>query len=256
MALPDDPTPPQTPNLPVARRFTTPELEAVIRRAVELQGGGEDELSDTEIVKIGQELGLAPATVRQAMAEVHGRGAEEKGALTTLVGARTVRASRVLRRSPAGLGSVLDAYLCETELMAPQRRFPGRTRYVRQSGLAAGMSRIARSLARTRKPLNFQQLDVAIAPIDEHSSLVEVSVDLAVVRGGLAAGVLGSSSVLATGWAAAVWATPVADPLMLLGVPAVTGAWYGMRAIYRSIFRSAEDNLESLLDRLEHDDLT
>ena len=79
--------------LPVTtRNFTTSELEAVIHRAVELQGGKpartEDGVSDVELIRIGQELGIEPATVRRAMAEVRGRPAEEQGALVRIVGGR------------------------------------------------------------------------------------------------------------------------------------------------------------------------
>src|SRR5690606_21557650 len=78
-------------NLPSAsRHFTTRELEAVIRRAVELQAGStaraDEGVSDVEIVRIGKELGLEPATIRRAMAEVRTRTADEGGALVTLAG--------------------------------------------------------------------------------------------------------------------------------------------------------------------------
>lgn len=254
--LPD----PRPANMPVSsRNLTTQELEAVIRRAVELQAGGStrsaEGVPEAEVVKIGQELGLEPTTVRRAMAEVRGLPAGEGGVLDKVVGEETVRASRVVRRPAARVASELEHFLCETELMMPQRRFPDRTRYVRDSSLAAGLTRFTRGLSRSQQPVDLKQLDVAISALDAESCLVEVRVDLGGTRGGLAAGVLGSGSVAAAGLATTVWATPVADPFMLLGIPVLGGAWYGMRAIYRSIRRSTQDKLESLLDRVEHDDL-
>lgn len=248
-------------NVPAtSRNLTTQELEAVIRRAVELQASSsarsDEGISETEVVRIGQELGLEPATVRRAMAEVRARPAEEGGALVTLAGPGTVRANRVLRRPAAGIGLLLDRHLRETEFMVPQRRFPDRTRYVRDSSMAAGLARFARGFSRSQRPLDLKQLDVAVSAIDAETCLLEVSVDLAGTRGGLVAGVLGSSGGLAAGWAATVWATAVADPLMLLGVPVVAGAWYGTRAIYETIRRSVQDKLESLLDRVEHNELS
>jgi hypothetical protein len=78
--------------------LTTSELEAVIRRAAELQAGSsaraEEGVSEAEVVKIGQELGLEPAAVRRAIAEVRSRPAEERGALVGMVGERVVRTSR------------------------------------------------------------------------------------------------------------------------------------------------------------------
>ena len=257
----DDPAPAnESPNPPVpSRNLSAPELEAVIKRAVELQTGisarSEEGVSETEVVRIGQELGLEATTVRRAIAEVRIRPAEERGPLVSLVGPGTVRATRVVRRPAASTGSELDRYLRETELMVAQRRFPDRTRYVRDSSLAAGLGRFARSFSRSHRPLSLTQLDMSITALDAESCLIEVSSDLSGVRGGLAAGVLGSGSALAGVGAAFVWASPIADPFMLLAAPVVAGSWYGMRAIYSHISKSLQDKLESLLDRVEHHDL-
>jgi hypothetical protein len=244
---------------PTSRSLTTSELEAVIRRAIELQANdptrGDEGVSEAEVVRIGQELGLEPAAVRRAMAEVRGRPPEERGALDGFVGSATVRASRVVQRPALDVAKLMDRHLRAVELMVAQRRFGDRTVYVRDSSISAGIARFTRGFARARQPLKLKQLDVAVSPIDGGSCLVEVSVNLNAVRGGLFAGVFGSSGVLATGWATAVWATAVADPLMLLGVPVMIGGWAGMRAIYSQISRTNRDKLELLLDRLEHNEI-
>lgn len=232
----------------------------MIRRAVELQAGSssraDDGVSEDEVVRIGQELGLEPATVRRAMAEVRGRPAEESGVLVTVAGPRTVRATRVLKRPAAGTALQVDRYLRERELMVVQRRFPDRTRYIRDSSFAAGVTRLTRGLSRSHPPLDLRQLDVGVSAIDDDRCLLEVSVDLGGTRGGLAAGVLGSGTGLAGAWAVIAWATAVADPLMLIGIPVVAGAWYGTRAIYGAVRRSVQEKLESFLDRVEHNELT
>ncbi|HEU5209980.1 MAG TPA: hypothetical protein VFU06_11370 [Longimicrobiales bacterium] len=242
-----------------APNLTTSELEAVIRRATELQAGGsartDEGVSEAEVVKIGQELGLEPAAVRRAIAEVRSRPVEEGGALTGMVGARVVRASRVLQRPAATTSALLDRYLREKEYMVAQRRFRNRTRYVRNSSIAAGLARFASGFSRAHPPLDLKELDVAVSPIDDASCIVEVSVDLGGTRGGIVAGVLGSGSALAAGWSVAVWATPIADALMLLALPVFGGAWLGMRAIYGTVSGSVSEKLESLLDRLEHNEL-
>jgi hypothetical protein len=261
MKHPDDQKlPTSESNLPVSsRHFTTQELEAVIRRALELQSGSsalnEDGLSAGDVLRIGHELGVDQATIRRAMAEVHGRPVEERNALVSIAGARTVRATRVIRCPASDTGALLDTYLRESELMITQRRFPHRTRYVRDSSLAAGFARFTRGFSRPHQPLNLQQLDVAVTPLDAESCMLEVSVDLAGTRGGLVGGVLGSSLALTAGWAVTVWATAIADPLMLVGIPFVAGSWYGMRAIYGTIQKSIQDKLESLIDRVEHKEL-
>ena len=252
---PDSPSP--AGNLPASsRNFTTSELEAVIRRASELQSNTstrmEESLSEADVVRIGQELGLDIATVRRAMAEVHGRPEQkESGALVAVAGNRIVRVSRVLQRDAASVESALDRYLREMEFMVPDRRSGNRTRYERNPSIGAMMSRITQKFSRADKPLNLEQVNVAVSPLDERSSLVELSVDLAVMRGGLVAGVLGSSTAASGVWAIVVWGSAIIDPLMLIGIPVIAGGWLGTRAIYRSIFSSTEDRLESLLDRIE-----
>ena len=119
----------------------------------------------------------------------------------------------------------------------------------------SALARMTRGLSRSSQPLKLKQLDVAISPVDPGSCLVELAVDLGTTRGGLLAGVFGGSGVLAAGWTATVWATAIADPLMLVGVPVVAGAWVGTRAIFRAVRRSNEEKLELLLDKLEHDEL-
>lgn len=250
----------RSPNLPVtSRNLTTAELEAVIRRAVELQAGSsaraDEGISEAEAVRIGEELGLEPSAVRRAIAEVRSRPGEERGALARIIGPGTVRASRVLRRPAASTALMLDRYLRENELMLPQRRFPDRTRYVRDSSFAAGVTRFARGFSRSRPLLDLQQLDVAVSVIDEDRCLLEFSTELDGVRAGLAAGVLGSSGGLAVSWGVVAWATAIADPLMLIGIPLIAVGWYGSRAIYDSIRGSTQEKLESLLDRTEHNEL-
>jgi hypothetical protein len=251
-----------TPDLPArqasSRQLTTQELEAVIRRAVELQSGPasrEEGVSEIEAVRIGQELGLDAPSVRRAIAEVRSRPPAEQGALGRSMGSGVARAARVLRRPAAQTGMMLEEYLCDCEFMLVQRRLPDRTRYVKDASFAAGLARMGRGFTRRHQSLDLQQIDVAVAALDADSCLVEVSVQLGSMRAGLAAGALGGGGGAAIGLATAIWATPVADPLMLLGVPVLGAFWYGMRAIYRRVHGSTQEKLESLLDRLEHNEL-
>jgi len=242
-----------------ARNFTTQELEAVIRRAVELQSGSsartEDGIAQSEVLRIGQELGLEPSAVRRAMAEVRSRAPSERSLLGKSMGPRVVRCARTLRQPAALTGMRVEQHLLEREYMVVQRRFPERTRYVKDSSLAAGLARLARGFTRAQRPLDLKQLDVAVAAIDETTCLVELSVDLGSERAGVVTGAIGGGGAIATGLATAVWATPVADPYMLLGIPVLGVAWYGMKRVYRGLQRSALEKMESFLDRLEHNEL-
>lgn len=245
-------TPPVT-----SRPISTQDLETVIRRAVELQTDSsphlEEGLSEARVVRIGEELGLDPANVRRAMAEVARREAVETGVLVALVGPRSAKASRIVNRPAADVAAELERYLRERELMLTKRRFPDRTRFIRDSSLGAGLRRLARGLSRSpHQPLSVKQLDVSVSAIDGETCLVELGIDLAGTRGGLAGGLIGSTGGAAAIWGGLAWATALPDALALLGLPLLGGAWIGARAIFGAVRRSALEKCESLLDRVEH----
>ncbi|HEY0016466.1 MAG TPA: hypothetical protein VGC13_09120 [Longimicrobium sp.] len=241
-----------------ARRLTSHELEAVIRRAVEIQaaaGTPDEGISEGEVIRIGQELGLDPVTVRRAITDVRGRPPEERGLLARTVGPAGIRAARTVRRPAAATGLLVEEYLLKCEYMLVQRRFPDRTRYVRGTGVAAVMGRAARKFGASHAAMDLAQLDVSVAALDAETCLVEVSVDTSGTRAGLAAGAAAVGGGGAAAIAAAVLATPIIDPLALLSLPTLLGSWWGMRGIYGAVQHSTQDKLESFLDRLEHNEL-
>jgi hypothetical protein len=239
-----------------ARRLTGEQMEAVIRRASELQfaaGGGEEGISETELLRIGRELGLDAGNLRRALAEVRTSGAPaERGMLVSLMGDRTVRASRIIRRPAAALGMFLEEYLRKCEYMDPVRRFPDRTRYERASGIGPAFGRVAAKLSSRQASLDLQQLDVGVSALEDDTALVELSVDQGTLRAGLVAGGAAVGSAGSMGIIGFALASPAPDPLALLALPIVGGSMWVMRAIYRQKGGSLENRLESFLDRLEH----
>jgi hypothetical protein len=253
----DSSGPPGGSNLP-ARRLSSSELEAVIRRAVEIQsatGAPDEGISEGEVLRIGQELGLDAVTVRRAIVDVRGRAPEETGALARVMGPGVVRAARTVRRPPAQVGLLLEEYLLACEYMVVQRRFPDRTRYVRATGVGATFGRAAQKFGSKHKMLELQQLDVAVSAIDDSTALVELSVDVTSERGVTA--IVGASVGGGAGISAAVFAiaTTIPDPLALVGLPIAAGIIAGMRGIFGVVRRTTQEKLESFLDRLEHGEL-
>lgn len=241
-----------------ARRLTSQELEAVIGRAVELQsasGASDDGIAEAEVVRIGRELGLDPAHVRRAIADIRSRLPAERGAMATLMGAGRVRAARTIRRPAADVGMLLERYLVRCEYMHVQRRFPDRTRYIRDSSIAAGLGRLTRQLGRREPRLDVKEVDVAVAAVDADSALVELSLDLTGERVGFFAGGIAGGTVTSVPNIAFALATPAPDLLALAAIP-IFGAWLlGMRAGYRYSAKQGHEKLESFLDRLEHGEL-
>ena len=240
-----------------ARRVSSEELEAVIRRASELQfarGEAEDGLSESEVMRIGKELGLEPAHVRRAIAEVRGRPREQSGMMVSVMGPDTVRATRTIRHPAPALGLSLEEYLVKCEFMVVQRRFPDRTRYVRGTGIGASLSRAAAKLGSRAATLDLKLVDVHVSPLDEDSALVEVSVPLGTMRTGLAVG-----GVVGGGGGGAAIGTALAmigpDPTLLIGFPIFGAAMLLARGIYRGVAGGVQDRLEAFLDRVEHGEL-
>lgn len=241
-----------------ARLLSNQELEAVIRRAVEIQtaaGTPDEGIPEGEVLRIGQELGLDPVTVRRAIADVRSRPAAEDGLLARTMGPGTLRAARTVRKNAAAVGLLLEEYLLKCEYMVVARRFPDRTRYVRGTGFAAAMGRGMRVFRESHKAMDLAQLDVSVMALDDETCVVELSIDMGAMRGGMAAGAAAIGGGAAVGITAAVLATPIIDPLALLSLPALLGSWFGMRGIYGAVQSSTQDKLESFLDRLEHNEL-
>lgn len=239
-----------------ARRLTGEQMEAVIRRATELQfaqGGGEEGISETELLRIGRELGLEPGNLRRALAEVRTSGGPaERGMMVTLMGERIVRASRIIRRPAAPLGMFLEEYLRKCEYMDPVRRFPDRTRYSRAGGIGAAVGRAAAKISSRQASLDVPMLDVGVSALEEDSALVELSVD----QGNMRAGMTGGGAAMGAGGSIGIisfaLATPVPDPVALVALPIIGGSMLLMRTIYGATSRSVENKLEGFLDRLEH----
>ncbi|HET7460915.1 MAG TPA: hypothetical protein VFJ82_06695 [Longimicrobium sp.] len=252
------PVPPGGSNLP-ARKLSSSELEAVIKRAVELQTARETEmtdgLSDSEVVRIGQDLGIEPHLVRRAIAEVRGRPPQEHGLVAGVMGPSMVRAARTIRRPATELGIFLEKYLLEAEFMVVERRFPDRTRYVRAKGLGAALGRTFSKAGSRVAPLELETVDVGVALADADSSVVTLQVDLSTVRtgttvGGWLGGLGGGSTV-----AAVVLASTAPHLLALAGVGVLAAGVLGSRGAYRLITGKTQNKLEAFLDRLEHGEL-
>ncbi|HEU4452742.1 MAG TPA: hypothetical protein VFR81_06765 [Longimicrobium sp.] len=251
------PGPPGSSGLP-ARRLSSAELEAVFQRATELQSTREDAaegLTEGEVVRIGQEMGLEPHVVRRAIAEVRSRAPAEQGMLAGMMGPGIVRVARTIRRPAVEVGMLLERYLVQCEYMVVERRFPDRTRYVQASGIGAALGRAAARVSARQANLDLEKVDVGVAVADEDSCVVELTVDLTGQRAGYAAGgaALGAGTAAMPTVFALVTAAP--DLLALLGIPMIAASMLGMRAGYRYSAGKMHDRLESFLDRLEHGEL-
>lgn len=241
------------------RRLSSQEFELVIRRAAELQArateeGGDDGISEAEVVRIGRELGLSGPHLERALAEVHARTPPEGGLLYRLYGPASVRSSRAVPGETAAVRQLLERYLLDREFMVVVRRFPDRTLYARGEGLVAAVGRATRGFLDRAPRLKLALLEVGVRQLDEGVSHVTLATSLARSRVGTAAG----ATAVGGGAGAAVAVAlgiAIAPPLALAGLPVLGGALLGSRRAYAAMVERAQLQLESLLDRLEHGEI-
>lgn len=244
--------------------ITQEQLERVIRRASDLQFKSSTTLPSTldraEVVRIGEEVGIEPRHIQQAMAEMEAEALvpaapEDGGFLASWTGPAVVRVSRVVPGDQADVERNLEHYLKEKELLRPVRSQRGRSLWEPAGGLVSSMRRAmdvgghGYTLAKARR------LQVAVEPLESGWSLVTLTADMANLRGeaagwtlGLGLAGVGASLglVLSTGGAALAFIG--AGALVAGGL--ATGRVAGRKQLQKERERM-ELTLLGLLDRLE-----
>lgn len=247
------------------RRLTPQQLEAVIRRATELQAGvsegAEEGVSATELVRIGREIGLAPEFVQRALAEVGGgRPPAETGLPAQLFGIAHAAASRTVPGDAPAVTAAIERYMVEREWLMPVRRLKDRTLFEKARGVdfARVLTQAKEAFGGRRQPMvgagfelrSARSVDAAVQQLEPGFSHVTLAVDLGNFRAGLAAGTVLGGGGGAVG-VAAILGIAVAPPAALLGLPVLAATWFGMRAIQNHMTSRAQLHLEAILDVLE-----
>lgn len=239
-------------------------MEQVIRRAVELQAGASERVADeaiteSELIRIGQEIGVSPQYMQRALAEAAGPPAAPASLAERLLGAGWVRAGRAVPGEADAVAEHLDRYLTEREWLTPVRRFPGRTVYVKASGMdLTRLLQVVEDVAGTRQPRvgagfklkQARQVEAEVRPLEPGYSYVALAADLTAQRAGMAAvgGVMGGGSGLAV---AALLGVAIDPAAALLGLPLLGGGMWAGRAAHLAQLNKAQTHLESLLDCVE-----
>lgn len=261
----DTPRPPARESRPPARRLSTEQVEAVVRRAVELQTHEADSasdpgISDEELVRIGGELGIGPAHMRRALAEVTSVTEREPGG--GLLGAARTSASRAVPGNADKVRQHIDRYMLDSQYLAVLRRMPDRTIYEKSGGFQVELARVidaTRVVVSGRKPRRIgagfdlrtvRTVDVSVTQLEDGFSWVTLTLDLGNQRTGYWAGMTAAAGAgaLTAGIAAAI---VVAPPAALVALPIMAAGAWGTRAVYGAELKRARMHLEALLDHLE-----
>lgn len=238
------------------------ELDRVIGRAIELQVAGSDEaegerISETEVLRIGREVGLAPQHLRRALGELRAESlapvtVEDEGVMGRLIGTARVRATRVVPGVPDDLMLELEEYLKVGESLRKVRKRGYRSRWEAAEGFVASLQRGLNwggrryDLARTRS------VELSLEAVDAENSLVALVADLSSVRTEMGAGWMAGLGLggmgLGLGLGAIVSLPVLAVPGVAVGVG---GGIVAARRDYAGRVERVRLALEGILDRLE-----
>lgn len=248
------------------RPVSAADLERVIRRASDLQfraGSAEtgSALDESEVLRIGEEVGLEPRYVRQALAEIHADSLipalpGESPLAARLWGPGLVRVSRVVPGEDAAVQDELEAYLRDREVLRRVRSGPGRSLWEAAGGLVSTMRRAMDVGGHGYELAKARSVELVVRRLEPGFVLVTLTADLRNERGQLAVG-WHLGALLAAAPAALVLLAAVGiDLLPLLGAGALgggavaggshaTGVHFGRRR------QRVELVLEGILDRLQ-----
>lgn len=182
-------------------------LDRIIRRATELQTSERDigeGLTEPEVVSLGQDVGIPPRYLRQAMLEERMSGPREthSGLLARLVGSRTASAERVIAGSQDAVERALLGWVDANELFTVQRQLPGRITWEVLGGVQAALRRGSAMLQRKGPRFMLQKADLLVAAVtslEEGFCHVRLEANLGRARGGVIGGAAAVGSIGASG---------------------------------------------------------
>src|SRR5256714_9237377 len=181
-------------------------LERVLARAAELQGASAmpesgDLITESQLLEIGNEVGLSPAVLNQALAEERTRVnvPEERGLVAQIAGAGFATATRTVPGTPRDVLATIDSGMQRDECLQVQRRFADRITWEPQRGLFGKLRRTVSMSGRGYYLMDAGQVSATVLPVDGSRVVVRLDADIHASR----AKRVGMGGVLATMGAAA-----------------------------------------------------
>lgn len=247
------------------------ELDRVIRRAAELQfqegerGATGEAMSEEEVLRIGQEVGLEPDHLRRALGELRAEQLtpalpREEGVFARVVGPARVQAARAMSGTVATLAPPLHAWLRRNESLTPLRERLGSSVWTPNQGFTAQIQRGINLTGKTYDLAQGKSLEVSLVDLEEGWVLVTLVADLSNVRAehgfgwgiGLGLGSLGVG--LAVGVAAAFPPAAIVGTALAAGMVGGGGGSTLARQTLAPARARMALALEGLLDRCERAD--
>lgn len=251
------------------RRISRQELQLVIRRAAELftsETDADERLSEEQVLRIADELGLPGRHVRQALYELPPRP-EREGWIDRAYGPAAVQETRVVRGAPDEVMDRLEDYLVTREFLQVLRRKGAKAAFSPADDAISNVARAVRRPQRQWQLARSRRVLVETRPMVENESHVRLELDMGPQRRkALTSGILGGTLIglpLAAGaffpvghmvfeiaGDAAGYAAGLAAGASTFGA-SVAGGIAVARSRFRARVDSARFEIASLLDRLE-----
>jgi len=241
-------------------------LERVLARAAELQGASalpesSDLISESQLLDIGNEVGLSPATLNQALAEERTRinVPDERGLVAQIAGAGFATATRTVPGTPRDVLATIDAWMQREECLQVQRRFADRITWEPQRGLFGKLRRTVNVSGRGYYLMDASQVSATALPVDSSRVVVRLDADIHASRarrvgmgGFLAAMGAAASGIIGLGLGVGRIPKIIAAGSAVLPFAGSTFAAYKLARTHRGVLGSVQLALEQILDRLEH----
>ncbi len=244
------------------RYLTRRDLEAVFRRAAELEsssGGSASELSVDDVVRIAQEVGLSEANIRRALAE-HSSGEvllADRGMISRLCGPGLVEASRTIARSAEEVSAELENYFQSHQSLQLVRRTQQTSLWEPDKSVVASVVRGLDVFGRGYKlAKRGRAVQLRVVPLSDESCRVTLTSDLGNERAGWFWGFgVGLGMPLSWVWLAFILEGGFVPDPWLLAAPGIIATTVVLaRTGYRRGVEKMRLVLDGLLDRLEHDE--
>ncbi|UCC71103.1 MAG: hypothetical protein JSV86_11985 [Gemmatimonadota bacterium] len=245
------------------RYLTRRELEEVIRRATELEsesGSTVPELSEAEVVRIAQEVGLSEASIHRALAEQRGGAGgllAERGWISRLCGSGLVTTTRTVPRPAEEVQQELETHFHTNQSLQLIRRTQQTSLWEPDKGVVASVMRGLDIFGRGYQlAKRGRAVELSVVPMSEEACQVSLTSDLGNERSGWFWGLAVAVGVPLT--LAAVWlilAEYQIPDVWVLATPAIVAVTVSLaRAGYRRAVEKMRLILDGLLDRIEHDE--
>jgi hypothetical protein len=244
-------------------------LERVLARAAELQArstDAPDELTDAELLSLGNEVGISSDHLRQALAEERTRVVlpEESGVVGAWFGSTMAAASRVVPGTPADVLSLLDSWMQREELLRVRRRIGERLTWEARRDFVGSVQASFNLGGRPYALTPAAEVGCTVVPVDAGRALVRLEADFSPSRRrnvGWAGALTGVG--VTSGAGVVALASLSAEPGALVIGAVVGSAWTAIAGLAAANIARAQRRkvargqlaLEQILDRLEHGEI-